>query len=49
MPVSPNAPGVRRRTAYVEELTARSTWRSRLDAEVPVTQIDATDIDASVG
>ena len=32
MPVAPKAPGIRRRATYVEELSTRSTWRSRLDA-----------------
>jgi hypothetical protein len=41
MPVSPKAPGIRRRTAYVEELTAQSTWRTRLDAPTPLTAVDA--------
>ena len=30
--IDADAPGVRRRAAYVSELTARSTWRSRLEA-----------------
>ena len=40
MPVPPKAPGVRRRTAYVEELTAQSTWRTRLDAPTPPPAVD---------
>lgn len=36
MSVSENAPGVRRRAAYVAEMTASSTWRSRLEGTVPV-------------
>ena len=33
--VSENAPGVRRRAAYVAEMSANSTWRSRLSAQSP--------------
>lgn len=35
VPVAPKAPGIRRRAAYVEQLTAETTWRSRLDAPAP--------------
>lgn len=48
MPVAPKAPGIRRRAAYVEELTSQSTWRTRLDAAPPPNDVDL-DVDAGVG
>jgi RNA polymerase sigma factor for flagellar operon FliA len=45
VPVAPKAPGIRRRAAYVEELTRETTWRSRLDASQPET---GADVDANV-
>jgi RNA polymerase sigma factor for flagellar operon FliA len=44
MPVPAKAPGIRRRAAYVEQLTTETTWRTRFDADAP----DA-DADANVG
>ncbi|HSK90260.1 MAG TPA: sigma-70 family RNA polymerase sigma factor [Euzebyales bacterium] len=48
MPVAPKAPGIRRRAAYVEELTSQSTWRTRIDAAPPPNDVDL-DVDAGVG
>ena len=39
--VDPGAPGLRRRAAYVSELTARSTWRNRLEAAADANELDA--------
>ena len=35
LPVSDNAPGVRRRAAYVTQMAAETSWRSRYDADLP--------------
>ena len=35
IPVTPNAPGVRRRAAYVAEMSANTSWRSRIEAPTP--------------
>ncbi len=35
MPVPAKAPGIRRRAAYVEQFSAETTWRTRLDAQGP--------------
>ena len=35
LPVAENAPGVRRRAAYVAQMAEQTSWRSRFDADVP--------------
>ena len=35
LPVTPSAPGVRRRAAYVTQMTAETSWRERFEAQAP--------------